>query len=141
LNQAVASESERARSAVLLVGDAEPFDLEMPAYYNTCFDDCLLCVLMLGKSPDGKSPDERREELASRRIVWVLVDWPEIERYRSPGNYGFDPRFTPELLTELVAQGVLGPPLQFGSDASERPIEIYPVRGTPAKPSLPAGVQ
>jgi hypothetical protein len=136
LNQAVAPESEHARSAVLLVGNATPFDLEMPAFYNTCFDDCLLCQWML-----GKSPAERHDELISRRIAWVLVDWPEIERYRSPGNYGFDPRFTPELLTELVAQGVLGPPLQFGSDASERPIEIYPVRGTPAKPSLPAGVQ
>ncbi len=33
-------------SAVLAVGDAEVFDLEVPVYYNTVFDDCLFEELM-----------------------------------------------------------------------------------------------
>jgi hypothetical protein len=94
------SRSEMATLAVLLVGDAEPFELEMPVFYNTCFDDSLLCNWML-----NKTPSERHQELASRNIAWVVVDWPWIDRYQSPGNYGFDPRFKPKLLDELVQQG------------------------------------
>ncbi len=110
--------------AVLLVGDAAPFDLDLPVFYHTCFDDCLLCEWLL-----DKSADERRRELTDRHIAWIVVDWPEIARYQSPGNYGFDPRFTPELVEELVAQGVLGPPESLvprGPDRG-RSVEIYPV--------------
>ncbi len=116
--------------AALLVGDAEPFDLEMPVYYNTCFDDALLCDWML-----GKTADQRRQEFAKRQIAWVLVDRPEIARYQSPGNYGFDPRFDPQILGELVAQGVLGPPQAPVPVApGQRPgVEVYPVL-TPTTP-------
>lgn len=110
---------------VLLVGDAQPFDLEMRAYYNTCFDDCLLCEWML-----GKSVEVRRQALASRHIAWILVDWQEIDRYHLPGNYGFDPRFKAELLDELVAQGVLGQPQTVGPlvPAGRPAVELYPVQ-------------
>jgi hypothetical protein len=115
--------------AVLLVGDAEPFDLEMPVYYNTCFDDSLLCNWML-----GKSAGERRQELAQRNIAWVLVDWPEIARYQSPNNYGLDPRFDPQILDELVDQGVLGPP------RSPAPVAPGGPRGAELYPVLPATI-
>ncbi|MCI0359759.1 MAG: hypothetical protein L0211_14885 [Planctomycetaceae bacterium] len=110
--------------SVLLVGDAQPFDLDVQAYYNTCFDGCLLCDWML-----CKTADERRQELASRHIAWVLVDWQELERYRSPGNYGYDPRFKPELLDELLSQGVLGQPQTVVPLAPGQPaaVELYPV--------------
>jgi hypothetical protein len=111
---------------VLLVGDAEPFDLTMPTYYNTCFDSCVLCDLML-----GRTAAERKAELATRRIAFVYVHWPEIDRYQK--TYGFDPRFQPGLIAELVAQGVLGPPLTRDEDRGP-PLskhvgqpEIYPV--------------
>jgi hypothetical protein len=123
-------------AAVLLVGDAEPFDLEMPAFYNSCFDDCLLCGWML-----NKSPSERHQELARRNIAWVVVDWPEIARYQQPGNYGFDLRFKPELLDELVQQGVLGPPVKLGEVYETRPAEAYPVRGIAPKLDWASGVQ
>jgi hypothetical protein len=120
--------------AVLLVGDAEPFDLEMRAFYNTCFDDCLLCEWML-----GKSADERRLELAMRNVAWLLVDWPEIARYKLPGNYGFDPRFNPQLLDELVAQGVLGQPQPLGPRTPDqpRPVEVYPFIPATTWPPVP----
>jgi hypothetical protein len=119
---------------VLLVGDAEPFDLEMRTYYNTCFDDCLLCNWML-----GKSADERRQALATTNIAWVVVDWPEIERYRSAGNYGFDPRFDGRLLEELVAQGILGSPQSLVPPAPDRPrsVELYPVASAASPPPAP----
>ena len=107
------------QEAVLLVGDAQPFDLEPPVFYSTCFDDCLLAAWTV-----GKSPVDRLAALQKRHIAYVYVQWSEIERYRSPGNYGFDPRLTRELIAELVTQGVLAPPL------ADAPPEIYKVRLT-----------
>ena len=37
----------------------------------------------------------------------VLVDWSEIDRYRSPGNYGISDFLEPKVFRELVAAGVL----------------------------------
>jgi hypothetical protein len=121
--------------AVLLVGDAEPFDLRPHAIYNTCFDDCQLVDLL-----QGKSPDQRRQTLASRHIAYVLVDWNELARYQSPGNYGYDPRFRPELIDELRRENVLGPPVDLPTVESESPVrqrigvEILPAI-PPASPS------
>jgi hypothetical protein len=68
-----------------------------------------------------------------------LVDWPEIARYQSPGNYGFDPRFDPQLLDDLVAQEVLGRPQLLGLPAPDqpRPVEIYPVIPATTRPPGP----
>jgi len=106
-------------SAVLFVGDAEVFDLEMPVYYSTVFDDCLFEQLLR-----GKTADQRRAALRQRSISHVFVDWSWIDRYRSPGNYGFTDYVQPKLLDELVAQGVLLPPLPRieGHDG-----QVYPV--------------
>jgi hypothetical protein len=51
-------------SAVLLVGDAQVFDLEPRAYYNTCFDSCLFEKVM-----KGRSPEERRAALEEKNIT------------------------------------------------------------------------
>ena len=51
--------------------------------------------------------DDFKTEAASKGISHVLVSWPEIERYRSPGNYGLDDFVQPEVFRSLVAAGVL----------------------------------
>ena len=89
---------------MLAVGDAAVFDLEPPVHYNTCFDDCIFQRLV-----EGKTPEQVRTELLSRQIAYVYVDWGEIERYRSPGNYGFTDFVQPAVFDRLVAQGVLTP--------------------------------
>jgi Dolichyl-phosphate-mannose-protein mannosyltransferase len=106
----------KEKEAVLCVGDAAVFDLEMPVYYNTCFDDCLLVNWM-----EGKTPQQRRAEFKNRRVAYVYFDEVDYNRYISRGNYGFDPRFSPALLQELVRQGVLNSPL------SSSPPTIFPV--------------
>jgi len=90
--------------SVLLVGDAAPFDLRPKAYYNTCFDDCLLADWTI-----GRSRRQRQEALHSRAIQYIYIDWSEIARYRTPGNYGYDPRWTGRLLQELIDQQILIP--------------------------------
>lgn len=124
LNQNVPSEG-----VVLLVGDAQPFDLERPALYNTCFDDVVLQQLI-----EGRSVEERRAALHARRITHVFVHWGEIARYRSPGNYGYPEFVQPAVFDELVRQNVLWPawPEQaFAEESTETgypPPRIYEVR-------------
>jgi hypothetical protein len=79
----------------------------------------------------GKSKDERLAALRERNISHVFVQWSEIDRYRSPGNYGFTDYVTEDIFRELVAQGVLRRPLGRKIEGMEIPDrnvgEIYPV--------------
>jgi len=99
---------------VLLVGDAQVFDLEMPVFYNTCFDRSILVDLIA-----DRSPEESVEALQSQGIRYVWIDRNELKRYRSPGNYGYDPRLTDEYLNSLIEKQVLVP---IRSDRSSLPI-------------------
>lgn len=87
---------------VLLVGDAQPFDLEMPVLYNTCFDDSIFERLV-----QDRSPAEVRAALADLGITHVYVHWGEIARYRR--TYGFTEFVQPAVFEKLVAAGVLTP--------------------------------
>ncbi len=91
--------------AVLMVGEARAFDLEVPMLYNTCFDPNVFERLM--------EPDPTREgrlaKFRQHKVAYVYVNWSEIERYRRPGNYGYTDYVTPELIDEELAsrQGLL----------------------------------
>ena len=91
---------------VLLVGDAQPFDLRVPVLYNTCFDDCIFEQLM-----QGHSTSERLAALHDAQISHVYVDWSEIARYRQ--TYGYSEYVRPEVFQELVQTGVLEADDQF----------------------------
>lgn len=109
--------------AILLVGDAVPFDLPMPTYYNTCFDDSLL-----EEWTNDRSAEEIRQAFKQRGIRYVLVDWTEVARYRSPGNYGYTEYVQPAVFAKLVEQRVLHPPVR--QERAEQFVlwEIYEVR-------------
>ena len=59
-------------------------------------------------------------------MTHVYVDWSEIDRYRSPGNYGFTAFVTPGRLAEWVGSDVLEPPIRLGPRQ-----ELYRVRPEP----------
>ncbi len=105
---------------VLLVGDAQPFDLEVPSLYNTVFDDSLFEQFVR-----DKSPEEVRKALLERGVSHVYVHWPEIERYRSPGNYGITEFLQPRIFADLVTAGVLEPLPQLADHRGQ----MYRVRG------------
>lgn len=112
-------------SAVLSVGDAQVFDLAMPVYYNTAFDDSVLEQIC-----QGHTPEEIAAVLHRRQISYVYVHWGEIARYRQPGNYGGVPDFvTPDWFADLVRQGVLQPPMRMEMIRNQ---EVYPVAGLAA---------
>ena len=95
LNQQLGSEGR-----VVLVGDAEPFDLEMQVYYNSCFDDSILADWLF-----GQSPQQQLVILSDNKIDFVYVSWEELDRYQA--SYGYDERVNRGWLNELVENGLL----------------------------------
>lgn len=108
---------------VLLVGDAQVFDLEMPVLYNTWLDDCLFERLIR-----GRTPQEIHQALCGRGITHVFVHWDEIERYRRTG-YGQWDFVQPAVFQELVHAGVLEPLPKIPGERSQ----AYRVRPGPAE--------
>ena len=104
---------------VLVVGDAQVFDLEVPTVYSTCFDDS-----MFERWVKGRTADEVRATFAREGITHVYVHWGEIARYREPGNYGFTDFVQPAVFERLVDQGILEPLPAIG----EHPGRGYRVR-------------
>ncbi len=89
---------------ILLVGDARAFlygvrVLYNPVLYNTCWNETPLKEIVESKNP--------KEEFRQRNITTVLVDWAEIRRFRSPGNYGYSEFVQQEVFAKLVAEGIL----------------------------------
>jgi hypothetical protein len=119
------NQSTQPGEAILSVGDAQVFDLEMPVYYNTVFDESLFEQWLR-----GRAPEDFHQELIERNIRYVLVDWGEIARYRSPGNYGFTDFVEPERFAQLQAAGVLGRPLP---GIEGRAAQVFPVLAPPAQ--------
>lgn len=86
---------------VLLVGDAEPFDLTPQTIYATCFDPDVLQRVI-----GGKTPTAQRVALAELNVDYIYVSWEEIKRYRS--TYGYDSYVTRDLFNkQLLSTGVL----------------------------------
>lgn len=104
---------------LLTVGEAAVFDFEMPVVYATCFDDQPWELLT-----KGRSPQEIHQALEREGIGCVFVNWTEIARYRSPGNYGFTDYVEPNQFHELVREGVLQPVLM----PDRSPGQVYLVK-------------
>ncbi len=107
----------------LLVGQAAVFHLNRPIVYNTVFNDETIETIA-----KGRSPAEVGEALRRLGVTHIYVDWFEVDRYRSPGNYGFTPFVTPALFAKLVEAGVLKPPSRPGLRQ-----ELYEVASVPPK--------
>ena len=107
------NEHAQAGEKVLLLADAEPFDLDLPAIYNTCFDDCQFTRIF-----KDRTRDERLALLREEKIAYVFCSWAHLARFRSPGNYGYTSDYpTPELVhNELVRDQQLLIPIDLGTD-------------------------
>jgi hypothetical protein len=94
----------------LFVGQAQGFHMAHRVVYNTVFDRETFETI-----DRDHSTEEVRAELKRRGITHIYVDWADIERYRSPGNYGFTDYVTLPRFDRLVSAGVLSPPRAIGS--------------------------
>ncbi|MCA1685993.1 MAG: glycosyltransferase family 39 protein, partial [Planctomycetia bacterium] len=98
-----------AGARMLLVGEAAVFHVNHPVVYNTVFDDETFETLAR-----GHSAAEVQAALKGLGITHIYVDWFDIDRYRSPGNYGFTPFVVPAEFDRLVEAGVLEPGVTVG---------------------------
>ena len=89
---------------ILIVGQAGVFHVEHAIVYDTVFNRQTFETLA-----EGRSEAEIHRELRQQKITHIYVDWPEIRRYRSPGNYGFPAFVVPAVFDRLVGDGVLEP--------------------------------
>jgi hypothetical protein len=97
----------------------------VPAIYNTCFDDCQFARLF-----QGRTRAERLAALQQEQISHIFVSWYHLERYRSPGNYGYTSDYvTPALVhDELVSEQRLLRKVPIESMLSEKG-EVFEVLG------------
>ena len=108
---------------LLCVGDAMVFDLEMPVVYATTFDRSPWLDFCFAGPDEPRDPRAVGAALEEAGVTHVYVDWGEIARYRSPGNYGFAEFVTPESFDRLVKAGALLTPLRDPRSLSE----VFPV--------------
>jgi hypothetical protein len=95
---------------LLLIGDAEVFDYNVPVLYNTCFDDTPFDALFFDAENANRmrTPEEMRQRLKESGISHIIVNWSELARFRSPGNYGYTSDLVqPEVFDQLVRLGIL----------------------------------
>jgi hypothetical protein len=107
LNQWHAYLNEHVDGTLLLVGEAQVFDFEVPILYNAWLDDSVFESIVRDPSSGSLRPaDEICAELRSRHISHVYVSWSEIARYRATG-YGNWEWVEPEVFDQLIRAGVL----------------------------------
>jgi len=106
------NENVEPGESVLAVGDAAVFDLEMHTYYDTCWNPSTFELWM-----KDRTPQERLDELEAHNVSYVYVNWNEIARYRSPGNYGYSDYVTEDLVRRemVLKDGIFETiPIQMG---------------------------
>ncbi len=136
LNSRLSSEDR-----ILMVGEAEVFDLRFPVYYNTVFDESLFEQWTADESDDRywsaerkmKSADAVFQIFAEKGVTYVYVNWLEILRYRRDGSYGYTDYVTPLRLKQLKDAGILSEPTVLAhrswedlSDRDRRLISQWP---------------
>jgi hypothetical protein len=86
---------------ILLVGEAQVFDLEPSILYNVWVDDSWFERIV-----KDHSADEIRRLLREHDVSYLYVHWGEVRRYRDT-NYGRWDFVQPEIFDRLVAEGIL----------------------------------
>ena len=55
-----------------------------------------------------RSPEAIRKRLKEADVSYIIVNWTELSRFRSPGNYGYTSELVqPEVFERLVRLGIL----------------------------------
>lgn len=114
-----------ADAKVLMVGEAEVFDVEFDVVYNTVFDENIFeqwvsdpADTAVPRQRGLDSADEIRARLHAHGITHVYVNWSEILRYRL--TYGFTEFVHPDRFHRLVQMQILSQPRTISTDDLKR---------------------
>ena len=106
------------QNKLLLVGDAKAAAFRVPVLYSTCWNNSpIMPILNEGvvRNDDGQivrveDPNLIIENFHKAGVSFIYVDFNEITRFTSPGNYGINnPELTSSLFMLLEQSGVLKP--------------------------------
>lgn len=89
---------------LLCIGDAAAFHYRVPIEYATCFNTNPMESML-----KDETSESQKRALEIMGVTHVLVNWLEIDRYRSPGNYGFSDWPQRGDIDGMVESGVLEP--------------------------------
>lgn len=104
---------------VLSIGEVKAYLYRVPLIYSTCFNQSPAETWLA-----NKTPAEQHRILSEQGVTHVMIDWFEIERYRSPGNYGFSDWPQQTDFDAMVTNGVLRP---VQNPFSPEDVEIFEV--------------
>ncbi|MCL2744548.1 MAG: glycosyltransferase family 39 protein [Planctomycetaceae bacterium] len=105
---------------VLLVGEAKAFLYDVPVLYSVCWNETPLKEIAESGNP--------LEEFRKRKIRYVLIDWGEIRRFQSPGNYGFTDFLQTKAFEELLTSGILKSMPPPNEDCAKTNAAVYRVK-------------
>lgn len=105
---------DATRHRLALIGEARVFDYRVPIIYSTCFDTSSMETRLR-----GKAPLEQLASLKADKITHIFINWKELHRYRSPGNYGFSDWPTRESIDELIRSGIARKDADWPFDSAE----------------------
>ncbi|MDR1491176.1 MAG: glycosyltransferase family 39 protein [Planctomycetaceae bacterium] len=113
---------------LLLIGDAETFDYHAPTLSNSCFNDTEFDAIFFDvPTPQPtidkislRTDEEIKKRLLRAGISHIIVNWRELQRFRSPGNYGYTSDLVqPEIFDELIRRKILQPQPQIPASPNQ----------------------
>ncbi|MBN1342247.1 MAG: glycosyltransferase family 39 protein [Phycisphaerae bacterium] len=82
---------------VWMIGEARAFYVARPCQYHVVFSRNPLADYARA----GPTPREMMAWFRQRGVTHVYIGWSEIQRFRRPGNYGWDEALSPDLLASM----------------------------------------
>lgn len=119
---------------VLFFGECRAFEAEFEVIYNTCFDRCQTWLRF-----HGRSPTEIHQGLVDEKISHLLINIPELNRFRSTYGYNVSDEGNPiDEKAILNLEGIVleRVPVSAPGQDSRRGVILFrvlPVRGQPTK--------
>ena len=113
-----ATSGEPERKKLLLVGDAKACAYRVDVLYSTCWNDSpLIGLINKGVIRDGNgkitgvsNASKIKAALNEAEIAYISVDFNELARFRSEGNYGYNnPEIDADLFFMLIQADVIEP--------------------------------
>lgn len=120
--------SQDEEQKLLLIGEAKAFMYRIPLLYSTCWNDSPLISILsdaVEKDDNGNivainNVKKIVENFESQKVVLILVDFSELSRFRSEGNYGFNnPEISPQLFQLLLDEHIIEP-FEFDAEYNEK---------------------
>lgn len=132
------SNTEQPLKKLLLVGEAKAFMYRVPVLYSTCWNDSPLALSLEGavsRDPSGSvasivNSEIIRENLKKMGVGFILVDFSELARFRSKGNYGYNNPEIDSTLFQLLADARILEPFHSGElpQRDNQSVQVFRIR-------------